>query len=158
LICDSVLAAAAEEAGRGGAAAAALTVLAQEPGCGIEQLRLPLGLSQSATVRVVDALQADGLARRGPGRDARSIRVELTEAGRAAAEAVLARRAGVVETGLGALSAAERATLAGLLEKLLAELTTDSAHAERVCRLCDWSSCPDPVCPVGVAGRCKDAR
>jgi MarR family transcriptional regulator, negative regulator of the multidrug operon emrRAB len=156
LLSDAVLAAATEAAGRSGAAGAALSWLAQEPACGIEQLRRPLGLSQSATVRVVDALEADGLARRSPGLDARSIRVELTAAGRRAARAVQRRRASVVDVALASLSASEQATLTGLLEKMLAALTTDGDHAERVCRLCDWTSCPDPLCPVGAAGREKD--
>jgi len=122
---------------------------------GIEQLRRPLGLSQSATVRVVDALEADGLALRSPGADARSVRVELTAAGRKAARAVLRRRSAVVDTALGALSDSERDALTGLLEKMLGALTTDSDHAERVCRLCDWDSCPEPRCPVDLAGRAK---
>jgi len=122
---------------------------------GIEQLRRPLGLSQSATVRVVDALEADGLALRSPGADARSVRVELTAAGRKAARAVLRRRSAVVDTALGALSGSERDVLTGLLEKMLGALTTDDDHAERVCRLCDWDSCPEPRCPVDLAGRAK---
>jgi len=156
LVSDAVLAGAAQEAGRSGAAGAALAWLAQEPGCGIEQLRRPLGLSQSATVRVVDALEADGLARRSPGADARSVRVELTPAGRRVARAVLRRRSAVVDTALAALTGSERDDLTRLLEKMLGALTTDSDHAERVCRLCDWTSCPDPQCPVGLAGRAKD--
>ncbi len=153
VMSDAILAAAAQEAGRSGAAGAALSWLAQEPSCGIEQLRRPLGLSQSATVRVVDALEADGLARRGPGPDGRSVRVELTAAGHRAARAVQRGRSAVVDAAVAALSASEQAMLTGLLEKMLAALTTGDDHAERICRLCDWASCPDPQCPVGVAGR-----
>ena len=58
-------------AGRPGATAAALAVLAQEPGLGIEQLKLPLRRTQSATVRVVDQLVAGGHAERRPGHDRR---------------------------------------------------------------------------------------
>ncbi|MCC3776780.1 MarR family winged helix-turn-helix transcriptional regulator [Streptomyces sp. UNOB3_S3] len=56
-------------------------------------------LSRSQVSRVVDALQARGLADRVPSpTDARSVRVELTEAGlRAFAEADLTRRAALAE-------------------------------------------------------------
>ncbi|HEX2806036.1 MAG TPA: MarR family winged helix-turn-helix transcriptional regulator [Kineosporiaceae bacterium] len=148
LLADAVLADAARAAGRSGAAGAALAVLAQDPGLGIEQLRPPLGLSQSAAVRVVDSLVADGLAERGPGPDARSVAVRLTAAGDDQAQTVLRRRAALLEDSLAALSKTEREQLAVILEKILSRLTADRAQAERVCRLCDYSSCPQESCPV----------
>jgi DNA-binding MarR family transcriptional regulator len=152
LLADAVLDGAGREAGRSGAGAAALAVLAQEPGSGIEQLRRPLGLSQSATVRVVNALETDGLAERGPGADGRSVSIRLTAAGRRRAKAVLGERAAVVEAAVGALSDDERRALTGILEKVLGALTTDRVHADRICRLCHYASCPEQVCPVELAG------
>jgi MarR family transcriptional repressor of emrRAB len=134
--------------GRGGATAAALAVLAQEPDLGIEELRVPLGLSQPATVRLVDRLVDDGLARRGPGRDARSISVRLSAAGRREAQRVLDRRAEVLRSATAALAPREQALLGRLVEQMLVGMTEDRAQADHICRLCDLSVCPDEVCPV----------
>ena len=38
------------------------------------------------------------------------------------------------------------------LEKVLAAITTDAEHAERICRLCDVGACPLRNCPVERAG------
>lgn len=151
LLGDGVLDKATRSAGRAGATGAALAVLAQDPGMSIEQLRQPLGLSQSATVRLVDSLVADGLARRSPGPDGRTVSVHLTRSGRSRARSVLAGRAELLDEALSDLSHAERAALTGLLEKVLAGLTTDRAQADRICRLCDYGSCPQQDCPVEQA-------
>ena len=146
LLSDTLLARAAEAAGRTGAAGSALAVLAQEPGLGIEQLRQPLGLTQSATVRVVD-----GLAVRERGADARSIAVRLTPDGIVQAQAVLDSRAAVLDDALAELSGPERDLLGSSLQKVLGRLTGGRAHAEQVCRLCDYQACPQQSCPVEQA-------
>jgi DNA-binding MarR family transcriptional regulator len=138
-------------AGRGGSTAAALAVLAQEPDLGIEELRIPLGLSQPATVRIVDRLVDDGLARRGPGRDGRSISVRLSAAGRREAQRVLDRRAEVLRSVTAALSPADQQLLSRVVEQMLSGLTDDRAQADHICRLCDLSSCPLERCPVEQA-------
>src|SRR5487761_1607350 len=61
-VSDSLTSAVQTAAGHPGAMAAGLAVLAQEPGLGIEQLRRQLARTQSATVRVVDQLVAEGQA------------------------------------------------------------------------------------------------
>ena len=138
-------------AGRPGATAAALAVLAQEPGLGIEQLKLPLRRTQSATVRVVDQLVADGYAERRPGRDRRSVSVVLTGTGTAAAAGLLDRRYQVLRDAMAGLDAGERAALTAILEKMLGAMTGDFTHSEQICRLCDIRACPAPHCPVGRA-------
>jgi DNA-binding MarR family transcriptional regulator len=156
LLTDELDDATHRAAGRSGATAAALAVLGQEPGQGIETLRLPLGLTHSATVRLVDGLQADGCARRGRGTDGRSVSVTLTEAGRARARAVLDGRAEVLDRALATLTRDERRALTGLLERLLPALVESDQHAERICRLCDWAVCPDEACPVTHGGRAAE--
>jgi MarR family transcriptional repressor of emrRAB len=151
LLGDGVLDRATRSAGRAGATGAALAVLAQEPGLSIEQLRQPLALSQSATVRLVDSLVADGLARRSPGPDGRTVAVHLTRTGRSRARSVLVGRAELLDTALADLSPTERDALTGLLEKVLSGLTTGRTHADRICRLCDYSTCPQQDCPVEQA-------
>lgn len=139
-------------AGHSGATAAALTFLAQEPGVGIEQLKRPLGLTQSATVRLVDRLVADGLAERRAGNNGRAIAVHLNPAGDLAARQILDRRHTVLRDTLGALEDAERAAMTGMVEKLLASITTGPEHGERICRMCDLDACPIQRCPVNIAG------
>jgi MarR family transcriptional regulator, negative regulator of the multidrug operon emrRAB len=151
LIGDAVTGEAARVAGRSGAAGAALPVLLQDPGIGIEALRQPLGLTQSAAVRLVDALVADGLARRGPGADARSIAVRLTTAGRREARAVLAARAELLDRAVAGLTERERRSLTIVLEKMLSAVTHSRQQAELVCRLCDLTACPQAECPVEQA-------
>jgi DNA-binding MarR family transcriptional regulator len=157
LLTDALTDATRDAAGRSGAAAAALAVLAQEPGQGIEALRAPLGLTHSAAVRLIDARAADGCARRGPGGDGRSVSVTLTEAGQARGHAVLDRRAAVLDGALAPLGPAERATLTGLLERMLTWLTTDRVQAERTCRLCRNDCCPAQRCPVDLAAAAVEA-
>jgi DNA-binding MarR family transcriptional regulator len=150
-LADSLDAEVETAAGRPGAAGAALAVLAQEPGLGIDQLKLPLRRTQSATVRVVDQLVAEGYAERQPGHDRRSVSVVLTGTGTAAAAAILDRRYQVLRDAVAVLDPAERAALTASLEKMLGALTEDFVHSEQICRLCDVGACPAPRCPVGLA-------
>ncbi|MGH2743362.1 MAG: winged helix DNA-binding protein, partial [Thermoleophilaceae bacterium] len=85
-VADRVRDAAERGTGQGGSAPAALVSLAGYlDGSPIDSVRGPLGLTHSATVRVVDRLVAAGLARRRGGADRRSVAVELTPAGRSTA-------------------------------------------------------------------------
>jgi len=139
------------EAERGGQAPAALAVLAQQSGLGIEGLRRQLRLSQPATVRLVDALVADGLAVRRAGPDRRSVDIRLTRLGRTRAESVLSARRAVLDEVLAGLTAGERAKLERLLVQVLGSLTADRTEAEQICRLCDLGACPLLSCPVEQA-------
>jgi MarR family transcriptional repressor of emrRAB len=100
---------------------------------------------------VVDQLAADGYAERRPGRDQRSIAVFLTAKGAEAAARVLASREQALSDAVSPLTAGERKALTGALEKVLAQITSDRAHADLICRLCDLAACPQSVCPVDLA-------
>jgi MarR family transcriptional repressor of emrRAB len=152
-VWDSLSSAAETAAGHPGALAAGLAVLAQDPGLGIEELKRQLGRTQSATVRVVDRLVAEGRAERRAGHDHRSISVVLTDRGTVAAARVLDARSAVLREALAVLDADERRVLTAMLEKVLAAITTDRARAEQICRLCDLGACPLPACPVDGAAR-----
>ena len=160
-VADRVRAAAERGAAQGGSAPAALVSLAGYlDGSPIDWVRGPLGLTHSATVRVVDRLVATGLARRREGADRRSVAVELTAAGRnAAAEAARAREE-ALEDALAALDPEERASLARLHEKVLATLTDGRAAAGRICRLCDSHACghEEGRCPVTQAADAAEER
>jgi DNA-binding MarR family transcriptional regulator len=150
-VADRVRAAAEDGAGQGGSAPAALVSLAGYlDGQPIDSLRGPLGLTHSATVRVVDRLVAAGLVRRREGPDRRSVAVVLTPAGRAAAGRALQARAAALEDALTALNPAERVELARLHEKILATLTDGRPAAGHICRLCDSVACGHERgrCPV----------
>src|SRR6266705_1793914 len=84
-----------------------------------------LALSHSATVRLVDRLEADGLVERRSGRDGRSVALFVTPAGETTAVEALRRRGEALAEVLAPLSASERQRLAILLAKLLAGLTGD---------------------------------
>jgi DNA-binding MarR family transcriptional regulator len=160
-VADRVRAAAERGAGQGGSAPAALVSLAGYlDGSPIDSVRGPLGLTHSATVRVVDRLVAAGLARRRGGTDRRSVAVELTSAGRAAAAEAVRARGRALEEALAALDPGERAELARLHEKVLATLTDGRAAAGHICRLCDSNACGHEQgrCPVTRAADAAEDR
>ena len=151
-VADRLNDATATAAGRGGQAPAALVALHEfSNGRPIEHLRSVLGLTHSATVRLVDALAADGLVeRRQSGEDRRSIAVTLTTAGRRRAERVARARSDAITKTIEALSDIDRDDLTRVLEHLVADMTTlrlrerDRANPPArgwLCRLCDFDAC-----------------
>ena len=137
-----------------GAAPAALAALSTFlDGSSIDTLRRPLGLTHSAAVRLADRLAEDGLVRREPGADGRTVSIRLTDEGAAVAEGIRAERAAALAAVLDPLSADEREELAELLEKLLGGVVGGRADAGHVCRLCDVEACghADGRCPVTQA-------
>jgi MarR family transcriptional regulator, negative regulator of the multidrug operon emrRAB len=140
-------------AGRRGARAAALATLAQWPGYTIEGLRHCLGLSHSATVRLIDGLVEDGLVVRERVGGGPAVRPRLTDAGEAAAREVLAARSQAVQSLTELLSDEDLSRLAPILERLLASMTTDFSAGELICRLCELDDCPQDMCPVELMQR-----
>jgi DNA-binding MarR family transcriptional regulator len=135
-----------------GSREAALVALDGHPARTVGQLSRALGRSHSATVRLVDGLERDGLVTRRPGPDARSIVLELTDDGAARARQVRADRARVLDGLVDALSAAEVAALEPLFERLLAASAVDADSRWRICRLCEEPRCErGHRCPVDEA-------
>jgi DNA-binding MarR family transcriptional regulator len=160
-VADRVRAAAERGAAQGASAPAALVSLAGYlDGSPIDAVRSPLRLTHSATVRLVDRLVAAGLARRREGADRRSVAVELTPAGHAAAAAAVNARAETLEAALADLDSAERAELARLHAKVLGTLTDGRATAGHICRLCDSHACghEEGRCPVTQAADAAEER
>ena len=132
-----------------GGLAGAITYLRQEPGIGVEQLRAVLGLSQPATVRLVNQLVDAGLAARTPhGHDGRRVSLALTGTGRSRADDILAARAGAVDGFLAGLSADQQRQLGELVAAGYRSRQPGPAEAEHICRLCDVEACPAGRCPV----------
>jgi DNA-binding MarR family transcriptional regulator len=164
-VSDRITAAAAVAAGRGGQAPAALVALDQfADGRTIEELSAVLGLTHSATVRLVDALVADGrVARRRRSGDRRAVAIRLTPSGRATARRIIWARGQAVQEVLGGLTAAQRRSLTGMAERLTGDLATlrlEQRAAGEVpaggwlCRMCDFEACgrPEGRCPAAMAG------
>ncbi len=150
-----------EEAGGGPARSAALVALLNfASGAPVDVLRRALGLTHSRTVRIVDALAADGLVRRRRSpRDGRVVLVDLTASGRRAAGRIERRRAAVLGPLLCRLDAPEQDELARLLGKVLAGRTHSRDDARAICRLCDAEACGhhEGRCPVTIAADAAEA-
>jgi len=150
-VADRVHAAASAAAGREGQVPAALVALHEfSNGRPIEHLRSVLGLSHSATVRLVDTLEADKLAiRRRATDDQRSVAVTLTAAGRRRAAAVARARQEAIGETFGGLSSGEQETLTDIMERLVADMTSlrlqerqqGNSPGAWLCRLCDFQAC-----------------
>lgn len=141
-----------EAAGMGGPMPAALSALQQwAGGRTVDTLAGGLRLSHSRTVRVIDRLEADGLAtrERDPG-DGRSVLVRLTPAGEAAASRVHAARAEALSSALDTLAPADLRALAAAAEQVLEHVTTGRRSAGAICRLCESHACGhyEGRCPV----------
>jgi MarR family transcriptional regulator, negative regulator of the multidrug operon emrRAB len=126
--------------------ATALSVLAKYSDCSVEMLRVPLALSHSGCVRLVDRLEIAGWVQRRAAADGRAVALHLTRKGRDAAGKVSQRREQLLQRMLAGLSAPEQSTLAGLVTKLLHREVAIPALAMRTCRLCDYEACK--VCPM----------
>lgn len=149
-LTDKMTAAVRDAAGHGDMASAAIVQIGSEPGLSIERLRLCLALSHSATVRLVDAIQAAGLVtrERNSARDSRVAILTLTPAGRAHMRAILAARSAIIEPVLARLSAGELSALVAILEKATPAVVASGPDQDVVCRLCDLHACPQHRCPV----------
>jgi MarR family transcriptional repressor of emrRAB len=133
---------------------ALMTLANWADGESFEVLRVASGLSQPGCARLVDRLEAAGLARRETAAgDARVTAVRITARGRRTAAKVGASREHVIARWLDRLSTDERAALSPLLDRLL-----EQAHVAapdpgvfrvRCCRQCDPDACGMPErCPT----------
>ncbi len=132
---------------------AALSLLWQHPGSSVGALARDLGLSPSATVRVIDRLENSGWVLRQARGAGRVLNVWLTSEGQERAGTVARRRDEILELAGSALSQAESATFADLLFKVAQVLLPDSDTADIACRLCDQRRCMSAGCPLPTDAR-----
>jgi MarR family transcriptional regulator, negative regulator of the multidrug operon emrRAB len=162
-VADRLGEATSAAAGRRGRAPAALVALHEFAGGGtIDDLSHVLGLTHSATVRLVDTLVDDGhVARRYRAGDRRSVALALTASGRAAARRLIRARAAAVEATLDGLSEAQRRSLMTLVERLTGDVAALRLEERRqgvtpaggwLCRLCDFDACgrAEGRCPAAT--------
>lgn len=140
----------AETEGLSESAVAALLVIRRSEPVPIQEVARAVGLTHSATVRLIDRLEEGWLVRRLT-RRGREVSVETTARGKRRASQLQDRRLAVAEALLGHLDPDEQETFAGLLDKLLAATVDGRPKAERVCRLCDHGQCRGAGCPVDAA-------
>jgi MarR family transcriptional regulator, negative regulator of the multidrug operon emrRAB len=129
-------------------AAAALNIMGFWEGITNAQLARALKLSHTATVRLVDKLEAQGFVEARAGDDRRATHLFLTSAGRKALQPALVARCAAVKNYLGVLTAAEEKQFAHLLEKLMRPLAQDAYGVSHFCRLCEFTACPGDDCPM----------
>jgi MarR family transcriptional regulator, negative regulator of the multidrug operon emrRAB len=150
-IAEAVTGAISVSGGRSEAAKAALAVLLQWPPRSIGHLAKVLRRSHSATVRLIEELEGQGLVAKNTSEDRRAIELNLTAQGRREAQRLIAARGDMLDGMVGRLGNAERRELTRLLEKLLPMLTPDREACDHICRLCELAACPQDRCPVELA-------
>lgn len=152
---DLSLGGATQAAGVSASGAAALVTLSVDPGLSVTELGRRVGLSQPAAARMVDSLEANGLAERRPSPLVRRwTTVHPTRAGRRATRQLLAARGSPLIDVVDVLDPGDQEALAQLLTKLLTRLYEHIGDAQYICRLCDRRSCTtEATCPVGEADR-----
>jgi DNA-binding MarR family transcriptional regulator len=134
-------------------AAAALNLIGFYEGCTNSALSASLGLSHTATVRLLDRLESKGFVeRRVAETDQRAVALYLTRKGRTRLREILAIRCAALCDVISSLSVSEERRLGHLLEKILKTLTKAVMDADHICRLCDETTCPARSCPVHQAG------
>jgi DNA-binding MarR family transcriptional regulator len=135
----------------GGPPAALVSLREWADGSSVEVLAEAMRVSHSRAVRVVDRLEATGLARReSDPSDGRRALVRLEPAGRELAERALEARSRVLHSAVGTLDARDVRDLERLLYALLDATTVDTRAAMQTCRLCDAHACGhyEGTCPV----------
>jgi DNA-binding MarR family transcriptional regulator len=151
-LSDRIRDATEDATGMAGGPPAALVSLGEwADGSSVDVLAEAMRVSHSRGVRVVDRLEAAGLARReADPSDGRRARVWLEPAGRELAERALEARAHVLRSAVADLDPAGVRDLERLVGTVLAATTVDVRAAKQTCRLCDAHACGhyEGTCPV----------
>jgi DNA-binding MarR family transcriptional regulator len=138
----------------GGIPAALVSLREWADGSSVDILADAMRLSHSRAVRIVDRLEAAGLARREKDPvDGRRALVWLNPAGRKLADRARDARSRVLLSVVTELDARQLRSLEQTLAVLLGVTTADVHAARKTCRLCDAHACGhyDGGCPVTQA-------
>lgn len=152
----------------GRAAAALVALLDFAPSGSVHLLSEVVGLTHAGAVRLVDRLALAGYVERSPGRDARSLSVNLTSTGRRIARQIRSHRHTAITAAMAGLTQQQREQLATACEVLVTNLTnqriTQRASGTRppggaLCRMCDFDACGRPAgqCPAATAAAAPKA-
>lgn len=129
-------------------ATAALNVIGFYEGCSNGALSRALGLSHTATVRLVDKLEVAGLVIAEPAADKRAVSLRLTDLGREHARTAMRERCVLLGDVIDVLTPSQRQHLDDILETLLKSMVKAAEDADHICRLCADEECPPERCPV----------
>jgi DNA-binding MarR family transcriptional regulator len=150
-ITDRLQDAARDAAGLDGSDPTALIALLDfSPHGTIEALSQICGLTHSGAVRLVNRLASAGYVTRDPGRNARSVAITLTAAGKTMALKLRTARHEAIADTMAGLTAVQRAELAKACEVLIGALRADrlarraageTPAGGALCRLCDFGAC-----------------
>lgn len=119
--------------------AALITTLNRAPLI-ISEIAESTGLTHSATVRLVDRLERQGLLRRQQ-RQGRTVLVDITPGGRQRALELIAARNRAVIRFLAPLTESERSVLGALLNKIIGHQLSNGISAAQMCRYCQQDAC-----------------
>ena len=133
-------------------AAAALVMIDVYPGSSIEQVAGRIGLTHSATVRVVDKLVERGLVEKDRARqDARAQSLKLSKAGKRMLEQLHQTRNQVTDDLLTELAPAQRNALEDAISTILHRCVAPGREADVTCRVCDDRRCSPDICPIRLS-------
>jgi DNA-binding MarR family transcriptional regulator len=133
-------------------AAAALVQIDNEPGSSIELIASHIGLTHSATVRVIDKLVERGFVEKDRARkDARAQSLKLSKAGKRVVQQLHAARNGVTDRLLADLDPVRRAALEEAIRAILYRCVEPGREADVTCRVCDDRRCTPDICPIRVS-------
>lgn len=146
--------------------AALIALLDFTPDGTVQALSQICGLTHSGGVRLVNRLAAAEYVERRPGRDARSVTVTLTPAGRAVAHELRAARHAAIAATMNDLTTIQRGEVTKACAALISALTahrlarrTDgkSPAGGALCRLCDFGACQRAAgnCPAAFTARSR---
>jgi DNA-binding MarR family transcriptional regulator len=121
-------------------AVAALNTIVSYPPLSIGEIARAVGLTHSATVRLVDRLERDTLVRR-QRRVGREVAVEATARGRRRVGQIHDAREKAIALFTDALDEDERSHLSSLLDKLLGNALNAGIERHRLCRMCRRGVC-----------------
>lgn len=133
-------------------AAAALVQIDNEPGSSIEAVAGRIGLTHSATVRVIDKLAERGLVEKDRARkDARAQSLTLSKPGKRLAQQLHEARNQVTDDLLAGLVPEQRTALEQAVRAILHRCVEPGREADVTCRVCDDRRCSPEICPIRVA-------
>lgn len=128
---------------------AALVAINNHPDETIDMLSKVLALTHSGAVRLINALEQEGLvARHKSTQDARSVVLRTTQQGSERVRDILNKREAATFKVIEHFSDEQKQLFTELLETTMANLTNKQIEARRVCRLCDEDVCRKLGCPV----------
>jgi MarR family transcriptional repressor of emrRAB len=132
-------------------AAAAMVQIDNDPGSSIELIASHIGLTHSATVRLIDKLVERGLVEKDRARkDARAQSLTLSKAGKRVAQQLHAARNQVIDGLLSGLDAGQRKGLEEAIRVILYRCVEPGREADVTCRVCDDRRCMPDICPIRI--------